>query len=357
MNTHSPELFQQQILAWFDINGRKNLPWQKNTSPYRIWLSEIMLQQTQVATAIPYFNQFIQSFPDIHQLASAPIDSVLHLWSGLGYYARARNLHKTAIIIDNNGSQFPNTLDSLLELPGIGRSTAGAILSIAFNDSHPILDGNVRRVLARFHAISGWTGSTAVNKDLWELSSRYTPKKRCADYTQAIMDMGATVCTRSKPHCAKCPIKTNCAALISNLVSKIPTPKPVKNKPIKHIVFLLLQDEDNKILLQKRPATGIWGGLWSLPEFTSPSAVKSWCQENQFSIKSIQYIDQQRHSFSHYHLDFTVTIVTTNNPKNKVMEANQSVWYKAEQIKKLGLPAPIKKLLQKQLERRVCQEQ
>ncbi len=341
-----PELFQQKILAWFDLNGRKNLPWQKDTSPYRIWLSEIMLQQTQVTTVIPYFNQFIQRFPDIHQLAKAPVDSVLHLWSGLGYYARARNLHKTAMIIDDNGGQFPNDLNALMELPGIGRSTAGAILSIAFNNSHPILDGNVKRVLARFHAISGWTGSAKVSKQLWEISTLYTPVLRCADYTQAIMDMGATLCTRSKPHCELCPIHSECGAWINNLVNKIPNPKPKKKLPIKHLVFLMLQDNDNQILLEKRPASGIWGGLWSLPEFPTLSAAQSWCQQNNLALQSIKQLDEQRHSFSHYHLDYTVALVITKNPTNKVMEVNHSVWYKAEQIQNLGLPAPIKKLLQ-----------
>ena len=274
-----PEIFQQKVLTWFDTNGRKNLPWQKDISPYRIWLSEIMLQQTQVTTVIPYFNQFIQRFPDIYQLAKAPVDSVLQLWAGLGYYARARNLHKTAIIIAKNGAQFPNDLNSLMELPGIGRSTAGAILSIAFNNSHPILDGNVRRVLARVHAISGWTSSTTVSHKLWQLSSLYTPSVRCADYTQAMMDMGATLCTRSKPNCELCPIHSHCDARINNLVSKIPSPKPKKKLPIKHLVFLLLQNKDQQILLEKRPASGIWGGLWSFPEFPTLSAAQSWCQK------------------------------------------------------------------------------
>ena len=341
-----PEIFQQKILTWFDQNGRKNLPWQQDISPYRTWLSEVMLQQTQVVTVIPYFNQFIQDFPDIHVLAAAPLDSVLHLWSGLGYYARARNLHKTAQLISQSGGEFPNNLDLLTALPGIGRSTAGAILSIAFNNSHPILDGNVRRVLARHHAISGWAGHSKVSNELWEISSKYTPIERCASYTQAMMDLGATLCTRSKPQCQDCPVSSDCIARIENKVQDFPTPKPAKKLPVKQLFFLILQNQNNQIFLEKRPESGIWGGLWSFPEFDSVIDMQSWCLENNLPIQSIKQLNQQRHTFSHYHLDYTATLVKTENPINNVMEANQSVWYKTEQIRSLGLPTPIKKLLQ-----------
>ncbi len=344
-----PEIFQQKILAWFDLFGRKNLPWQLNISPYRVWLSEVMLQQTQVTTVIPYFNHFIQNFPDIHKLASAPLDSVLHLWSGLGYYARARNLHKTAkIISEETGGKFPNDLNSLMQLPGIGRSTAGAISSIAFNKSQPILDGNVRRVLARFHAISGWTGSTKISNELWQLSSDYTPLLRVADYTQAIMDLGATTCIRRKPKCRVCPINSACIAKIENKISELPTPKPKKTLPSKKIIFLLLQDHQGKILLEQRPETGIWGGLWSFPEYPSLAKIQSCFMEKNITIKLIKQLEEQRHTFSHYHLDYTAIMFKTENPINIVMEANQSVWYKSEQLKSLGLPTPVKKLLQNQ---------
>ncbi len=341
----SPSAFQQNVLAWFDQYGRKDLPWQKDLSPYRVWLSETMLQQTQVATVIPYFNTFIENFPNVESLASAPVDEVLHLWSGLGYYARARNLHKTAQLIVKRGS-FHNTLAELIELPGIGLSTAGAILSIAFNKSQPILDGNVKRVLTRFKAVSGWPGNSVVNKQLWTISAELTPVARVADYTQAIMDLGATVCTRSKPACEICPLNAGCLARLADNVSDYPTAKPAKILPVKQITFLLLCNADKRILLEKRPPTGIWGGLWSLPEFDSVAAAHDWCLTQNIPIADQQTLATRRHTFSHYHLDYTPLLVQTDNPRNFVMEADRTVWYKAEHIKKLGLAAPIKLLLQ-----------
>ena len=341
----TPDIFQNKILQWFDVNGRNNLPWQQDSSPYKTWLSEVMLQQTQVVTVIPYFNKFIDHFSDINQLADAPIDQVLQLWSGLGYYARARNLHKTAKIISSQDGQFPNDLEALVALPGIGRSTAGAILSIAFNNSHPILDGNVKRVLARFHAVVGWPGTSAVNNRLWGISALYTPNKRCADYTQAMMDLGATLCTRSKPRCEICPINLHCLAKSENKVSELPTRRPKKELPVKQLFFLILQDEQGQILLQKRPDIGIWGGLWSLLEFESLALIDDWCLQNNFVSKSTIQFDVKRHTFSHYHLDYTAVLIKTENPINNVMEGNQTVWYKSEQINLVGLPAPIKKLL------------
>lgn len=345
-----PELFQQEVLAWFDLKGRKGLPWQQSISPYRVWLSEVMLQQTQVATVIPYFNRFIQRFPDIEALASESLDSVLHLWSGLGYYARARNLHKTAKIISDNGGVFPDELELLVALPGIGRSTAGAILSIAFNKSYPILDGNVRRVLARHYAISGWPGLTKTSQQLWAISTLHTPIQRTADYTQAMMDLGATLCTRSKPLCSECPIQQSCLAKRGNNIQLFPTPKPAKAIPVKQIVFLILQDHQAQYLLEKRPESGIWGGLWSFLEFDSIEHVIAWSLEKNASCQIIKQLKQQRHTFSHYHLDYTVVIAKTAKPFSNIMEANRLVWYKVEQIKLLGLPAPIKKLLQEQYE-------
>lgn len=346
-NTKTDILFQQQVLEWFDLHGRKNLPWQQNITPYQTWLSEVMLQQTQVKTVIPYFNQFIQHFPDVNRLANAALDTVLSLWSGLGYYARARNLHKTARLIQQQGGEFPNDLDSLLALPGIGRSTAGAILSIAFNNSHPILDGNVRRVLARYHAISGWTGNSKVAKELWKLSEHYTPKKRCADYTQAMMDLGAMLCTRSKPQCEICPLNSSCIARVEDKVSEFPTPKPSKALAVKSLFFLLLEDQQQQVFLEKRPETGIWGGLWSFPEFNSLAEINSHCMEKNIAIKALEQQDEQRHTFSHYHLDYTVIKIKTDNPINNVMEGNRTVWYKTNQINTLGLPTPIKRILQR----------
>lgn len=342
----SPEIFQQRILNWFDQYGRKNLPWQQDITPYRVWISEIMLQQTQVTTVIPYFLRFTGSFPDVFSLANAPIDNVLQHWSGLGYYARARNLHKAAQVIADNGGHFPDTLEALTSLPGVGRSTAGAILSIACRQSHPILDGNVKRVLCRFKGVHGWSGDTKIAKELWAISTRYTPAERTADYTQAMMDMGATVCTRSKPNCSECPLRQACHAYLENKVSELPTPKPRKVLPIKRSYFLWLQDVDRQILLLKRPPSGIWGGLWSLPQFDSIEELQEWCLEKNFVLHQQKTLASQRHTFSHYHLDYTTLVAHTENPNNNVMEANLAVWYKIPQTDSLGLPAPIKRLLQ-----------
>ncbi len=338
------ESFQTQILDWFDKYGRKNLPWQTESSAYRIWVSEIMLQQTQVAAVVPYYERFIQTFPDIETIAESSIDKVLHLWAGLGYYARARNLHKTAQHISNQGS-FPDTLEGLMALPGIGRSTAGAILAMAFNQRHPILDGNVKRVLTRIHAIEGWPGQNHISKKLWQLSDQVTPENRVAEYTQAIMDLGATLCTRSKPDCSGCPVSDNCMARQQGRTTDIPYPKPRKILPVKQSVLLILTNIENQILLQQRPPVGIWGGLWSLPEFTQINDALLWCdRQNMFRIH-VQKLPEQRHTFSHFHLDYVPIKVQVNNSENIVLEGNQTVWYKTEQIKTLGLPAPVKRLL------------
>jgi A/G-specific adenine glycosylase len=340
----NPSAFQQHILAWFEQKGRKDLPWQQDIAPYRVWLSETMLQQTQVTTVIPYFNRFVEKFPTIESLAQAPIDDVLNRWSGLGYYARARNLHKTAQLIVEQG-RFPDTLDELIALPGIGLSTAGAIMSIAFKKSHPILDGNVKRVLTRFKAVYGWPGNSQVNKELWAISAQLTPIERVADYTQAMMDLGATICTRSKPACADCPLEGHCLARMTGMVSVLPTSKPAKTLPVKQLVFLLLSNHFKQIFLEKRPPTGIWGGLWSLPEFDSIEDAHNWCLTKNIAIADSQTLATRRHTFSHYHLDYTPVLIQTNNPINFVMEASCSVWYNAEQVNRLGLPAPIKLLL------------
>ena len=342
----TPAAFQQSILAWFVLRGRKELPWQQNTTPYRVWLSEIMLQQTQVTTVIPYFQAFTAKFPTLDSLAVAQIDEVLPYWSGLGYYARARNLHKSAQIIYQQ-QRFPDTLEELMALSGIGQSTAGAILSIAFHKSHPILDGNVKRVLTRYKGITGWSGDTQVTKQLWAISTALTPIERCADYTQAIMDLGATVCTRSKPSCTVCPLASHCVALSMGIVAQLPTPKPKKTLPVKQRVFLLLRNYDQQLFLEKRPPTGIWGGLWSLPEFDSIEAAQDWCLSKNMAINSQQLLPTSRHTFSHYHLDYTPLVIQTNSPTNFVMEANQSLWYNAGQ--QLGLAAPIKQLLQQHI--------
>jgi len=254
--------FPQKVLAWFDQHGRKNLPWQQDINPYRVWVSEIMLQQTQVKTVIPYYEKFMTSFPDVQTLASADQDTVLKHWSGLGYYARARNMHKAAqMVCDDFAGVFPDNLESMQSLSGIGRSTAAAILSIASNQQEAILDGNVKRVLSRVFTVVGWPGKADVLKKFWVLAEQTTPKTRNADYTQAIMDLGATLCTRSKPRCEDCPLKTDCLAFQQGNQTEYPTKKPKKEMPEKHTVMLILQNDQQEVLMQKRPAVGIWGGL------------------------------------------------------------------------------------------------
>lgn len=340
--------FQNTILAWFDQFGRKNLPWQQQINPYRVWLSEVMLQQTQVTTVIPYFLRFIEHFPDINALATASIDEVLALWSGLGYYARARNLHRSAQkVMEKFLGQFPDNLESLLELPGVGRSTAGAILSIAFEQSAPILDGNVKRVLLRFHAINKWAGDAKVQQELWQLAEAYTPTQRNRDYTQAMMDLGATVCTRSQPSCEQCPLKKNCQAYREKLTDSIPASKPNKRiLPVRQIKLLILQRRaDAMILLEKRPPVGIWGGLWSLPECNMDQDEKTWCAERGLKINSLKIGEHFRHTFSHFHLDIQPILIDVDVNKLQVRDKDQGIWQGAQTWQSLGLPAPIKNLL------------
>jgi A/G-specific adenine glycosylase len=336
--------FNERLLAWFDRFGRKDLPWQRDKSPYRVWISETMLQQTQVVTVIPYFNAFMDRFPTVEALAQAGIDEVLRYWSGLGYYARARNLHKAAqIIAEKEG--FPDTLEALQQLPGIGLSTAGAIMSIAYGRSHPILDGNVRRVLARYRAIPGWPGEAKVNRQLWELSRALTPQHRTADYTQAIMDLGATVCTRSRPSCDMCPVRADCLALQTGRVADFPASRPAKVLPVKQRTFLLLVDRQRQIFLEKRPPAGIWGGLWCLPEFECPEQALAWCLDRNIPANEQYEMAGRRHTFSHYHLDFTPLVILTDGTVGGVGETGSAGWHPLEAIARLGLPAPINRLL------------
>jgi len=343
--TPQPHWFQQQLLAWHDQHGRKDLPWQQDPTPYRVWVSEIMLQQTQVNTVIPYYQRFMARFPDLATLAAASIDEVLHLWSGLGYYARGRNLHRAAHdIINENQGIFPDTLDALITLPGIGRSTAAAILALSRQQHHAILDGNVKRVLARYAAIEGWPGKTAVQNQLWQLAEHYTPGKRVATYTQAIMDLGATICTRSRPDCGLCPVAKHCQAHTQQRVREFPYPKPRKTLPVRQTRMLMLSNEAGHILLQQRPPTGIWGGLWSLPEYPDGPDTDMGCWAQQFGGTITGTGTAIRHSFSHFHLEIT-PVMARFNPTNRVMDGVQWLWYNPDRPESLGLAAPIKKLL------------
>ena len=340
-----PDTFAATLLNWFDLHGRKNLPWQQNINAYRVWVSEIMLQQTQVTTVIPYYQRFMQRFPDAASLSAAALDDVLHLWTGLGYYARARNLHKTAQqIVEVYQGEFPNSVEALQNLPGIGRSTAGAICAIAFNQQATILDGNVKRVLARYHAIGGWPGKTAVSKLLWEKAEEYTPGERTADYTQAIMDLGATLCTRSKPDCPGCPLQQDCIAFRQKRQSDFPGSKPKKTQPVKNILLLIMRNNRGQVLLEKRPATGIWGGLWSFPECGQEGEIAPLCLNYGLKVKSWQSLPQQRHTFSHFHLDYRPTIVETEQ-QSAVMDTPPLIWHDPDEPLTQGTATPIKNLL------------
>ena len=339
--------FPERLLAWFDNHGRKDLPWQRVKDPYRIWVSEIMLQQTQVQTVIPYFERFVLSFPDVVTLANAAQDRVLQHWSGLGYYARARNLYRAAQVIrDEHGGIFPDTLEAVTDLPGIGRSTAGAILSLAFDQRHAILDGNVKRVLARHQAVEGWPGTTAVAKRLWEIAERNTPRKRTAAYTQAIMDLGATLCTRSKPACDRCPVAADCIARNTVSVTLFPGRRPKKDKPLRATTMVIAR-HDGHVYLERRPEAGIWGGLWSLPELSSGS-VEDWCAERlRTRVADSDAWELLRHSFSHYDLDIRPIVVRVDAPLSKVADSSDTTWHRLGDELPGGVAAPVNKLLEK----------
>lgn len=342
------DVFSKAVLTWFDKHGRKHLPWQQGITPYRVWLSEIMLQQTQVATVVPYFERFVARFPDVHSLAAAPIDDVLHLWTGLGYYARARNLHRCAqAVVNEHGGEFPRTVEALSELTGIGRSTAGAIVSIAYQQRAAILDGNVKRVLARHHAVDGWPGEAQTLKILWEHAETHTPKKRCNHYTQAMMDLGATVCTRTKPACDRCPVADTCVAFAQNNTSAYPGKKPKKTLPVKSVQLLMLRNPAGDILLQQRPPQGIWGGLWSFPELALDSDPIGHAEDHFSKVVAHEIWDAYRHTFSHYHLDITPVLLQLKKEPPKIAQAPETVWYNLHQPGSIGLAAPVKKLLEK----------
>lgn len=347
--------FSQQLLAWFEIHGRKDLPWQQDVNPFSVWVSEIMLQQTQVKTVIPYFSRFMEQFPSIEDLAKASEDEVLHFWTGLGYYSRARNLHKTAkLLVDGNGAHLPSCTEELEQLPGIGRSTAGAIVALALNKKASILDGNVKRVLSRAFAIPGYPGKADVSKALWELSQRLTPDKRVAQYTQAIMDLGATVCTRSAPACNQCPLLKTCEANKTDSIHLYPGKKKSKKMPVKSVSMLIITNHSQEILLEKRPNAGIWGGLWGFPEF-SGDRINDKLSELKLAPELLEVIEKTptyRHTFTHFHLDISpVYLRLKDENANVVMEAaiaytaGNKLWFHPRNGEKIGLTAPVTKLL------------
>lgn len=342
--------FNQRILAWHQLHGRHDLPWQQNMTPYRVWVSEIMLQQTQVSTVIDYYQRFMARFPDVFSLASAAQDEVLHLWTGLGYYARGRNLHQCAkTIVRDYGGEFPRSTAQLCTLPGIGRSTAAAIASISMNIPAAILDGNVKRVLTRHFAIEGWPGQGAIEKELWQLAEQLAPSKQCGTYTQAMMDLGATLCTRSKPACERCPLQASCQGYQTGTPTQFPSSKPKATKPEKAAVFLMIQNPAGEFLLQQRPTQGLWGGLWCFPEAEDlAAAMQLFTQLLPGTPANTQPLLGFRHTFSHYHLDIQPLLLSLTRSPSQVSDTDnlKQCWYNPHQPLTLGLAAPVKKLLE-----------
>src|SRR5277367_5079771 len=345
----NPEEFAESLLRWFDLHGRHHLPWQIDPTPYRVWVSEVMLQQTQVATVIPYYQRFMARFPDVNSLAQAPLDEVLHLWTGLGYYARARNLHSCAQVIATQfAGEFPKVLEAMMGLPGIGRSTAGAVLALSSGQRQPILDGNVKRVLARVFGIEGDPSSNAVIAALWAQSDACTPTKSVAAYTQAIMDLGATVCTRSQPNCTACPVNDGCVAALEGRQDDLPGKKKKRIRSSREATLLIAQTGSNggtAVLVQRRPTSGLWGGLWSPPQFDSERDALTWCLQEFGEPKESRALPPIDHAFTHF--DLRLKPLQVHCQKNgKVCDGEDRLWYPLEAPLRIGLPQPILELFE-----------
>ncbi|WP_121500652.1 A/G-specific adenine glycosylase [Entomohabitans teleogrylli] len=337
--------FSRQVLAWYDKYGRKTLPWQQEKTAYKVWLSEVMLQQTQVSTVIPYFQRFMARFPTVTDLANGPLDEVLHLWTGLGYYARARNLHKAAQqVAQRHGGTFPEDFASVADLPGVGRSTAGAVLSLALGKHFPILDGNVKRVLARCYAVEGWPGKKEVENRLWQISSDVTPAEGVSQFNQAMMDLGAMVCTRSKPKCELCPLNDGCIAFAHGTQAKYPGKKPKQTLPERTGYFLLMQDQQSLFLMQ-RPPVGLWGGLYCFPQFDDRQALCDWLAQRHIPADNLTQLNAFRHTFSHFHLDIVPMWLPVSSFAG-CMDGAAGLWYNLGQPPSVGLAAPVERLLQ-----------
>ena len=323
--------FARALLAWFDRHGRHDLPWQRDPTPYRVWVSEIMLQQTRVVSVVPYFERFTARFPDVDSLAVAELDEVLRLWSGLGYYARGRNLHAAARAVHaDHGGRFPETFDELVALPGIGRSTAGAILALSCGQRYPILDGNAKRVLARFHAVTGWPGETAVRNRLWTFADRHTPRRRVGDYTQAIMDLGATLCTRTRPGCLLCPVAHGCRAHAAGDPTRYPAPRPKRPYPTREKLLLVMCDAGGRVLVERRPPSGIWGGLWSFPEASADlefgDAITAAARRRGLRPGRARVLAPVEHGFTHFRLRATPVVVSVEPVPDRVADGEAVRW-------------------------------
>jgi len=338
--------FSSRLIVWQKQHGRHDLPWQNTTDPYAIWVSEIMLQQTQVTAVIGYYSKFMQRFPTIAVLADATQDEVLQHWSGLGYYSRARNLHNAAqTIMDEHGGVFPQDFATIQTLPGIGRSTAAAIASFAFNQVQTILDGNVKRVLARHFAVEGWPGTPKIEKELWSLAESLLPKTEMVAYTQGLMDLGATLCSRSRPQCLNCPLLASCQAYRQQRVNQLPTPKPRKATPEKHTIMLILLQGDS-VMLEKRPPSGIWGGLWSFPELEQGNDCTGIVQQRfGMSVCPQKALPELSHAFTHFKLHITPQPLQVNGQLTKTGEPGQ-VWLSIADALGAAIPTPVRKILQ-----------
>jgi len=349
----TPAEFARRIVAWQRRHGRHDLPWQRPATPYRVWVSEVMLQQTQVATVIPYFERFVARFPDVAALAAASVDEVLALWAGLGYYARARSLHRAArIVAERHGGELPASLEALVALPGIGRSTAGAILALAHGLPFPILDGNAKRVLARFHAVDGWPGEANVARRLWALAEASTPRRAVRAYTQGIMDLGATVCARTAPRCDACPVREGCAARRSGAPERWPAPRPRRALPEREARMLLVTDPEGRVLLARRPPAGVWGGLWCLPEVPEGEAPIAWARRALgLELRGLRELAPLRHTFTHFRLLIRPLRgeLAGADPTTCVMEGDGRLWYKVRARRRPGMPAPVARLIERHL--------
>ncbi len=344
------DAFATRALTWFDQHGRRDLPWQRSDASgqrdaYRVWLSEVMLQQTQVGTVIAYFKRFVAALPTVRALAAADEDTVFALWSGLGYYRRARYLHRAAqMCVARHGGELPADFAALTALPGIGRSTAGAILAQAFGQRFPILDGNVKRVLARYHGIAGYPGVATVERQLWQHADTHTPATRVADYTQAIMDLGATVCVRAQPRCAICPLAADCIARRDGLTAILPTRKPTRTVPTRDTLMLVLRDTHGRVLLERRGPQGVWSGLWSLPEASDLSDAQRVAQ-GRAQVTLWRPLDDFSHQFTHYRLHVTPLLFDRASARSAAADAPDLRWCTRADIAALGLPTPVRRLL------------
>lgn len=350
-------LFTAALLRWFDVHGRQNLPWQADPTPYRVCVSEVMLQQTQVTTVIPYYLRFIERFPTVRDLAAATTDEVMHLWTGLGYYARARNLQACAkVLMAQHGGEFPAGLGAMMALPGIGRSTAGAILALSRGERHPILDGNVKRVLTRVFGIEGDPSAAGVLAKLWAQADHCTPDARVGAYTQAIMDMGATLCTRSRPACTVCPMNEFCVAAREGRQAQLPGRKQRRARGAREATLLIAETGaagSRTVMLERRPVPGIWGGLWSPPQFDSENEALAWCRREfgEAAAVSVEALPAIDHAFTHFDLRLNPLRVRCGAAAGAVVsDGEDRLWYALTAPPRVGLPQPIRSLFDRLIE-------